>query len=129
VSFTIVTASTEMSIDRATFQEGSTARICTTLEAQIIVCIRGSLALYQNHIYISRSLEQNLDTSDISLYKYNILARQGQNCSLYIGMTEESQLAKTYCQSKRESSQSCYIVCHTLDDKSSAQVSFLYKVL
>jgi hypothetical protein len=121
---TIVTALTEMSIDRTTFQEGLTAGIHTTLKAQIIVCTRGFSALYQNHIYISRSLRQDLSASDVSLYEHNILAEQDQNCSLYIRMTEGNQLTETYCQSRRESSQSCCIVRYTLDDKSSAQVSF-----
>jgi hypothetical protein len=129
IPLTIATASTKMSIDRATFQEGPTAGIRTTLKAQIIACTRGSSALYQNHIYISRSLGQDLGTSDTSLYKHNILARQSQNRSLYIGMTEGGQLTETYCQSERGSSQSCHIVHCTLDNKSSAQVSFLYKVL
>jgi hypothetical protein len=124
VLFTIVTALTEMSIDRTTFQKGLIAEICTTLKAQIIVCTRGFSALYQNRIYISKSLEQDLGTSNASLYKRNILARQDQNCSLYIGITEGGQLTKTYCQSRRESSQSCCIVCCISDNKSSAQVSF-----
>ena len=101
---TIATAPTEMPIDGATFQEGPTAGIRTTLEARIIAYTRGSLALYQNRIYISRSLGQDLGASDASLYKHNILAKQSQNRSLHIRMTEGGQLTKTYCQSGRGSS-------------------------
>src|SRR5579871_5985352 len=106
-----------MPIDGATFQEGPTARIRTTLEARIIARTRGSSALYQNRIYIPRSVGQDLGASDASLYERNILAGQGQCRSLHIGMAEGSQLTKTYCQSRRGSSQSCCIVCCTLDDK------------
>jgi hypothetical protein len=126
---TIATAPTEMPIDGATFREGPTAGIRTTLKARIIACTRGSSALYQNRIYISRSLGQDLGASDASSYERNILAGQGQNRSLHIGMTEGGQLTKTYCQSGRGSSQSCRIVRRTLDDKSPAQVSFSYEVL
>jgi len=84
----IAIALTKMPINKATFQEGPTARICITLEAQIIACTRGSLALYQNRIYISKSLGQDLSASNISLYKHNILARQSQSYSLHIRMAK-----------------------------------------
>jgi hypothetical protein len=126
---TIATAPTEMPIDGATFQEGPTAGIRTTLKARIIARTRGSSALYQNRIYISRSLGQDLGASDASSYECNILAGQSQNRSLHIGMTEGGQLTETYCQSGRGSSQSCRIIRRTPDDKSPAQVSFSYKVL
>ena len=105
------------------------ARIRTTLEARIIACTRGSLALYQNRIYISRSVGQDLGASDASLYECNILAGQSQNYSLHIGMTEGGQLTETYYQSRRGNNKSYRIVCHTPDDKSPAQVSFSYEVL
>ena len=73
----IAIASTEISINKAIFWKKPIARIYIILKAQIIVYIKGFLALYQNCIYIFRSLEQDLDTSNISLYKCNILARQG----------------------------------------------------
>jgi hypothetical protein len=101
---TIAIAPTEMPIDGATFREGPTAGIRTTLEARIIARTRGSSALYQNHIYISRSLGQDLGASDASSYERNILAGQSQNRSLHIGMTEGGQLTETYCQSGRRSS-------------------------
>jgi tRNA1(Val) A37 N6-methylase TrmN6 len=98
MSLAIVTASTEMSIEEATFWKQASVTICTTLETRVVVYTNDLVTLYQNHIDIPRLLRQNLVVCNTPLYKDNITARKCQSSPLNLAVAEKDQLLLTDCQ-------------------------------